>query len=282
VPAATPSDLDAILSDVAVRRGVDFHDYRRETLERGVESRRVATTSEDYAAYRARLKRDQAEVDRLVEALVVPVTSFFRDAHVFDALAAHVLPDLVGRLGHADRLRAWAIGVATGEEAWSLAMLLASAFGSEMPRFTLLGSDVDARSIQVAVSGRYAGGACATIPAALRARFVDARGGEDRVGVVLRECVQFVEHDVMGTRLAPREAVVASFHLVTMRNVLIYFDRRLQRKALERVTSVLEPGGVLVLGPVETLPRDIATKFVPYPGVDENARIFRRRTGAAR
>jgi two-component system CheB/CheR fusion protein len=194
-----------------------------------------------------------------------------------------VLPRLFDLVSAADctagarPLRVWAVGVATGEEAWSVAMLLAEAAGpGPAGRFEVLASDVDDSSLAVARHGRYPERAVAAIPSPLRARYLEAAGAAWDVAGALRPYVRFAEHDLVGRVLAPREAVVASFALVLVRNVLIYFDRRLQHKALERLAAVLEPGGALVLGDAETLPAAFVGRFAPFPGVDRRLRIYRR------
>jgi two-component system, chemotaxis family, CheB/CheR fusion protein len=274
--APAPSDdVSAVLAFLASLRGVDFRDYRRDAVERAVHARLVATSSGDLAAYLRVLARDPVEVERLAASLVVPVSSFFRDPEVFAALEHTVLPDLLAR---PSPLRAWSVGVATGEEAWSLAMLLVVAAERQeapAPSFDLIASDLDARSLSIARAARYPAAAVAHLPPALRDRFLRPDGDAVRVEDSLRPVVRFSLHDVLGRRLAPPDAVVASFRLVLFRNVLLYFDERLRRKALGRLLSVLEPGGALVLGGVEVLPREVAERFEPFPGVDPALRIHR-------
>jgi two-component system CheB/CheR fusion protein len=263
---------EQILSLVAGRRGIDFRDYRLALVDNGLHQRLAALALPGLDDYRRRLEDDPAEMDALLRALVVPFTGFFRDAGVFEALAATVLPGLRAR---GDPMRVWAAGVATGEEAWSIAMLLADA-GETPWRFEVVASDVDAVSLQAARLGVYGREAAALIPPALRAQFVEERDGDCRISDRLRRHVHFAEHDLMGRVLAPREAVLASFVLVLVRNVLIYFDHRLQHKALERLAAVLEPGGALVLGETESVPVAFAGRFAPYPGLDGRLRVYQR------
>jgi two-component system CheB/CheR fusion protein len=281
--AADAEQREEILSLLAGRLGVDFRDYRAETLDRGLRGRLEALGLDSLQAYRRRLQDDPEEEDQLLRALVVPFTAFFRDPRVFEALEGAVLPRLYDLVAAADcaagarPVRAWAIGVASGEEAWSLAMLLARTGGPGQPgRFEVVASDVDAASLAVGRAGRYPAAAASAVPPPLRERFLQAAGDEVTVSAELRPFVRFAEHDLVGRVLAPREAVVASFALVLVRNVLIYFDRRLQQKALERMAAVLEPGGALVLGDAETLPPTFADRFAPFPGVDRRLRIYQR------
>ena len=274
--APSQEELTAILDLVAERRGVDFRDYRPPALERGVVDRMARTSCRAGAEYRLRLTTDPEEVGHLVAALVVPVTGFFRDPAVFEALDRTVLPDLARGARARGLLRAWVAGAATGEEAWSVAMLMAEVC-RDGPGFEVIASDIDARSIVAAGAARYPQEAAAMVPAPLRERYLTIEGAETAIAEPLRRRVHFGQHDVMGHQLAPLEAIVASFDLVCFRNVLIYFDLRLQRKALERLLSELEPGGALVLGAVETLPLALESALEPYPGIAPALRIFRRK-----
>lgn len=273
--AVSAAELEPILALVAAARGLDFRDYRPEVPARGVGLRIAATSSRDAEAYRRRLDEDPLEIDRLLHVLVVPVSGFFRDRPVFDALARRVLPEISRLPGP---VRAWAIGAATGEEAWSLAMLLAlECERIDVRGFEVIGTDIDERSLDVARGGTYSEEVARELAPDLRARFLMPRAGAWTIAGPLRAHVRFARHDLLGARLAPRDAIVPSFRLILFRNVLIYFERRLQRKALERVLSTLEPDGVLVLGPVETLPEGLAGRLEPFPAVDARLRVFRAR-----
>jgi two-component system CheB/CheR fusion protein len=274
--ALDPAGRDRILALLAGRRGVDLRDYRAETLDRGLRSRLDALALSDLGQYRRRLDEQPEEVDLLLRALVVPFTGFFRDAAVFQGLRQEVLPRLGTAVPRGSPLRTWCIGVATGEEAWSVALLLAEQGGP----FQVLGSDLDPGALEVARRGVYPREAVAAIPSALRDRFLDVRGDQATVREELRGSVRFAQHDLMGRVLAPREAVVASFTLALVRNVLIYFDRRLQQKALDRLAAVIDPGGALVLGDAEALPSSFAARFAPWPGLEPRLRIYQRQDGS--
>lgn len=267
--------LTEILALVAERRGVDFRDYRRETLERRAELRVRATGSANLEAYASLLRAQPAEIDRLVETLVIPVTEFFRDGWVFGELAERVVPELARRKGV---VTTWVAGAATGEEAYSIAMVLADVSSrSNGAGFEVVASDIDRRSLEVARAGVYAAASAASIPDDLRRRYLRGEGDKVRIAESVRQRVRFAEHDLVGARLAPTEAIVASFDLVLCRNVLLYFDDSLRATAAERLASVLEPDGVLVLGTSEPLPPRIAGAFRPYPGAAVGSGIYCRR-----
>ena len=267
-----------MLGTVARMRGIDFRDYRRETIVRGITARMQAQQQASADAYANILDGNDGEVSSLLETLVIPCSSFFRNSPVFQALESQVLPRLA--LDHLELrpLRAWCVGIATGEEAWSLAMLLDSLSrrpGS--PDWQLLASDLDRRSLRIAELGRYPQASVAPIPPELRRRYLTEHGDGAEVDPELRRRVRFAHHDLLGAQLAPTESVVASFDLVLCRNVLIYFDRRLQEKALERMAATLEPGGALILGEVESLTDGMHARLLPYPGLDPDLRIFTAR-----
>jgi two-component system CheB/CheR fusion protein len=277
-PFMEPRELASVLDIVAARRGIDFRDYRPETLVRGVVQRLAATRSKSMDAYRARLTADDTEVSELARAFLVPVTEFFRDAAVFSALATVVLPSFLWVRQPKHVLRVWSIGAATGEEAWSVAMLLE--LGRQIYGYSdyeVVATDLDETSLAVARRGVYAPSAAAHIPTPLRSQFTIKNDDVVEIAPSLRSRVHFVPHDLLGKTLAPSRAVVASFDVILLRNVLIYFDRRLQEKALERVCSVIEDDGALVLGMVETLPLDLEANFEVFPDTDPAQRIFRRR-----
>ena len=272
------SDLEKVLTLVVERGGIDFRDYRRETLARGLAQRLVATRAKSIDNYLERLVSRHGELSELTRAFLVPVTEFFRDPAVFQALATVVLPSFLWVRHPRHLLRVWSIGTATGEEAWSIAMLL------EMGRqiygysdYEVVATDLDPTSLAVAERGVYPASSLANIPEPMRSQFLVNNGASAEITPALRSRVHFVSHDLVGRVLAPPRAVVASFDIILLRNVLIYFDRRLQEKALERVCSVIEDDGALVLGMVETLPVDLEAHFEVFTDTDATHRIFRRR-----
>jgi len=268
--------IDEILALVARRRGIDFRDYRRDTVCRRAELRVRATGCADLAAYCRYLSNSGDEVDRLVETLVVPVTEFFRDAWAFQELADRVLPELLARK---PLVRAWVAGAATGEEAYTLAILLAEASARIRGNdFEVIASDLDQGSLEKARRGIYPAAVAMNVPADLLGRHLRYEAGSVRVLESLRNRVRFAQHDLTGTLLAPREAVVAAFDLVLCRNVLLYFTEPLRTTVASRLAGVLEPGGALMIGAFESLPEGLSGRLDAYPGIKSGAGIFRRST----
>ncbi len=260
--------LPDIVSALRAHSGIDFEAFRRSTLESAVETRAgvLGLTPESYSA---RVQHDAAERTSLLEACLVGHTSFFRDTDVMRALANRVLPAL-SRAAPSSVVRAWVAGAATGEEAWSLAMLLDAATPG---RFDVLATDVSATALKHAARAEYAP---QTFPAGFAEGSFEFDVDVMRVRPELQARVHFAEHDLTGPRLLPPSAIVANFDLVSCRNVLMWFDERFRTLALERFAAVLRPGGVLVLGRSESLPSSMNRAFSPLAGVDVSLRIFER------
>jgi two-component system CheB/CheR fusion protein len=248
-------------------RGHDFRDYRHDVLARRIGERMDALCVREVGAYIGRVAADPAELERLIDALLIATSAFFRDPATFAALDAEVIPRLARR-GHG--LRAWVAGAATGEEAWTLAMLLAGRAGGH----EVIASDVSVRALEVARRGAYPAARAEEVPAPFRDLYLVERGDEVVVGDALRGLVRFCHHDLLGPTLVPPEAVLARFDLVLCRNVLIYLSERLQERLCARLAAALAPGGVLALGPFEALPAGLEPILTPAPGLPPELRFF--------
>lgn len=256
-PAAPP--LAATLAILSAH-GHDLREYVADALQRRLIEHVAARPPADPAVYLARLDHDPGERERLVEALMVSTSQFFRYVEQFHVLREQVVARAAGPI-----LRVWIAGVATGEEAWSIAMVLADAEARGGPAWEVIASDLNVASLAIARAGRYPRIAGASIPVELRAEYTRIEDDELVIADALRSRVVFCRHDLLGPSLAPTEAVLARFDMVLCCNVLIYFERRLQVRALERLVSVLAPGGVLGLGAHERLVPEVVARLRPYP-----------------
>lgn len=255
--------LGRLLDKLARDGDVCCAGYKPSCLRRRIGVRVRATGAGDFGRYAHVLDAHPAEWTALRDTLTVNVTGFFRDAAVFAQLREQVLPALARQVE--GPVRAWSAGCASGEEPWALAMLLAECAGVE--RTAVLATDVDERSLARARAAVYAAHAVSPVPASLRARWF---AGVDPVHVVpaLRGLVTVQRHDLL------RDAVPATgLHLVTCRNVVIYFTRQAQEALYARFADALAPGGVLVLGKSELLTGPARRSFVP---IDARERIYRR------
>jgi chemotaxis protein methyltransferase CheR len=242
--------LAALLAQIARARGIDCEAYKASCLRRRLAVRMRARGARTYQDYARVLATDGEEYDRLLDALTINVTKFYRNRETWDALAARYLPELwAARRG---AVRCWSAGCASGEEPYTLAILLLECArggpGPEARTGPLVdATDLDRTSLERAAAGRYRAPAFEEMPPHLTARYCTA--GETREVVpAVRALVRFRQHDLL-REPAPH----APYDLVLCRNVVIYFDRGTQQRLFDGFADALAPGGVLVLGKVETL-----------------------------
>ena len=228
----------------------DFGPYKAGTLRRRIERRmslhRLGPPETD--KYLEILKADAGEVDLLAKDLLIHVTSFFRDKPVFDLLASTILPDLARQAAPDQSLRVWVAGCSTGEEAYSLAMLLREAISDQdlSLKLQIFASDVDPDAISAAREGVYPTTIADDVPAALLARYFSRDEHGYRVIPELRSSVIFTVQDLLS------DPPFSRLDLISCRNVLIYLEPEAQGRILDLFHFALKPGGVLLLGGAET------------------------------
>lgn len=224
-------------------------------MQRRVQHRMMLTRSPDLAAYEALVRTDPRERAELLSALLIKTTQMFRDATTFATLRDAALPELFrARAAEgATALRAWVVGCASGEEAFSIAMCLldaASAHPSIEP--SVLASDIDPGALARVASGLVAPSAASHVPPELASRWMTREESAYRIADSVRAIVTAAYHDVLDNDApAPRNAVFASFDIVSCRNLLIYLERPAQERVLHRLIRSCAPGGLLVLGEAE-------------------------------
>lgn len=244
--------------------------YKDECLRRRIAVRMRARGTESFESYARLLDTDRREYERLLDALTVNVTKFFRNPSTYEVLAHTVVPELWSRGGSID---VWSAGTASGEEAFSLAALFhdhAVAQGElrATGRVSVLGSDIDAASLRAAEHARYAPASFAeTSPDALVRLFPSVEGARTVIPEV-RALVRFERRDLLRDPVRSR-----AFDLVACRNVAIYLGRDAQAELLASLHAALRPGGYLVLGKAERLVGDVQHAFEP---VNVHERIYRR------
>ena len=261
--------LAPLLAHLRERRGIDFVGYRRPTILRRLQRRMAATKSASLDDYRRYLARHPDEYQHLVSSFLIKVTEFFRDPELFRVLRERVLPDVIAQARtRGNELRLWSAGCATGEEAYSLAILVAEALGPELSQFTvrLFATDLDERAVAFARQGVYPAAAVAGVSEELRSRYFNQLDGMYEVKKAIRALVTFGEHDLGQRPPFPR------IDLVLCRNVLIYFTPELQRRALALFAYALRPGGYLALGKAESAGA-LADYLAP---ADAHYKLYRR------
>lgn len=271
-PVAAEHDLDEIdrlLDRLRVTDGIDFSAYKRPTILRRLQSRLVATGQQHVDRYGALIEVDRAERQRLVRSFLIGVTSFFRDPAVMGHLRTTVLPDLLAAARETGELRLWSAGCATGEEAYSLAILVAElqAKAVQQVDVRIFATDVDDEALAFGRRGVYARAALDKVSAAQRRAHFTETDREFEVSKAIRAMVVFGQHDLGARAPFPR------IDLVLCRNVLIYFTKELQERALSVFAYSLRPGGRLVLGPSET----VGSLAEAFDAEDTRLKVFRRR-----
>ncbi len=267
-----PDTLDArqrILLGLRRRFGPDFGYYKPSTVIRRIERRVGLTKSVDIDAYAALVQEHPDELETLYHDLLIGVTSLFRDETAFRAFEEEALPSLLGRMAAGEQLRAWVAGTATGEEAYSLAILLVE--GAERRRIPLnlkiFATDVHEHSLALASDGVYPRDQARAVSAERLGRYFDSLpNGDVRVKPAIRRFIVFSKHNII------KDPPFSRLHLISCRNLLIYMGDAAQRKVLTLFHFSLRKNGLLFLGLSET-PRRLADEFST---VDARHRIFRK------
>ena len=258
------ADVMRLLCD---RTGHDFRHYKRATVLRRIERRLQVTAMPSLPAYRDLLAQQADETKALLQDLLISVTLFFRDPIAFDALDREIAASLPAQSSAHPRLRAWVAGCATGEEAYSVAMLLAENAAKLRSKadVQVFASDIDEQAIGRARGGLYLDNIRVDLtPTRLRQYFLK-ESGRLRVRKELREIVLFAAHDVL------RDPPFSNLDLICCRNLLIYLDREMQTQVLQMFHFALKPGGLLFLGMSESA--DAADGL--FITVDKKHRIYR-------
>ena len=260
------SALRDILLILQQRTGHDFRHYKRATVLRRIERRLQVRGLPDVMAYRNYLEQHGEEAQALLQDMLISVTNFFRDRAAFEALERDVVPQIFQEAKENEQVRAWSVGCATGEEAYSIAMLLADQndlLGK--PRsIQVFASDIDERAIAAARTGRYPGSILTDVAPTRLRQYFDRQDEHFCVKREIREKVLFAIHNIM------QDPPFSQLHLVSCRNLLIYLDRDVQAKVLEILHYALHPNGYLFLGTAESADA-VARYFKP---VDKKNRIY--------
>lgn len=248
--------------------GHDFHGYKRATFLRRVQRRMQVTQVDSVADYIDVLRSQPDEAQQLFNDLLIGVTQFFRDKREFDFLEANVIPKLFSGKARGDQLRVWVLGCSTGEEAYSLAILLRE-YASTLevaPQIQIFASDIDARALAVARLGRYTDSVAHDVTPERLARWFVKEGATYCVSKELREMCVFSQHSIV------KDPPFSRLDLVSCRNLLIYLDADLQNRVIPVFHFALKQGGYLFLGSSENVSRH-SKLFTP---LERNVRIFQR------
>jgi two-component system CheB/CheR fusion protein len=257
-----------LLGKLKVRRKIDFSGYKPGTLVRRLRRRMVATGMHTEEDYRAFVDAHPEELDRLARDILISVTAFFRDASAFEALRAHVGTICREARESGQDIRIWVAGCATGEEAYSIAILFDQALAEVQlpPRVQIFATDVDDDALAVARRGLYPAAALHALSAPLLERYFQPFNEAYEVGKRLRDMIVFARHNLID------DPPFLRIDLVACRNVLIYFDTELQARVLKRFHFALKNRGILFLGRSESVGQSEAQ----FATLDRSERVFRK------
>jgi two-component system CheB/CheR fusion protein len=268
--ADDPKALEAIVQALRAQTGHEFADYKKSTLQRRIERRMGVHQFRTLADYSRLLRESKAEAELLFKELLIGVTSFFRDPRVWDQLRDGVLPEFLSGRSDTKPLRLWVPGCSTGEEAYTLAMVLTEALQAlDAPArrgFRIFATDIDSDAIDRARQARYPLDIAESVSAERLARFFVREDTGYQVRKDLRETVIFALQNVA------MDPPFTKLDMLVCRNLMIYFEPSLQRRLLRLFHYSLEPGGLLLLGRAETTGQT-SDHFAPVPG---EIKLFRR------
>ena len=264
--AEVDPQLEALLDFIKEERGFDFTGYKRPSLIRRIGRRMEEVGADGYERYLDRLQADPEEFTALFNTILINLTSFFRDGPLWDMMEAELLPRLLSMKADSGPIRVWCAGCATGEEAYSIAMLLAGELGPE--GFTRSREDLRHRRRRGGAYGRPPGlvpgeGAAGDPDRFLDAYFTRERGGGSFVGE-LRRAVIFGRHDLV------QDAPISRTDLVLCRNTIMYMNSETQQRVVDNLAFSLNDGGFLILGKSEML----FSRLRSFAPLDLKRRVF--------
>jgi two-component system CheB/CheR fusion protein len=273
VTLSANSDFEELLRFIRDSRGFDFTGYKRTSLTRRIRKRMTDIGIEEYNDYQDLLEASASEFNALFNTILINVTSFFRDAESWAYLRDDVLPELVHSLKDDEEIRVWSAGSSSGEEAYTLAIVLAEVLGIEqsVQRVKIYSTDVDDDALRQARLGTYPVKAVEALPDELVEKYFDGQGDRVSFRSDLRRRVIFGRHDIT------RDAPISRLHLLVCRNTLMYFNVEAQQAIVDRFTFAMNDRACLFLGKAEMLLAD-GNRF---DVVNMRHRMFRRRGGAA-
>jgi two-component system, chemotaxis family, CheB/CheR fusion protein len=250
-------NLKDFVANLAAERELDLRGYKHTTLERRLRKRMAQIGIKDYSEYLQRLREDTAEKNHLLHTVLINVTEFFRDPQAWEVVANNIIPHILRQKHAGEPFRAWVAGCATGEEVFTLAIIVAEYLGDRLPEFDIkiYATDVDDNALKIARRGEYPHERLRRLPEALQTKYFSGVKTL-RINREIRRMIIFGKSDLV------HDAPISHVDLLLCRNVLIYFDPSTQQQILTRFHYALEEGGILFLGRAESKLSD-STLFKP-------------------
>jgi len=270
IDSKNQSNLDKIIILLRENSGHDFSMYKKNTLFRRIERRKGIHQIDKIANYVRFLQENPKEVEILFKELLIGVTSFFRDAAIWEMLKKNVLPSIFDELPNGYVLRAWVPGCSTGEEAYSLAMVFKEAMetirNQKNLSLQIFATDLDMDAIEIARKGMFSSNITADVSPERLSKFFTVEPEGFRLSTAIREMVVFANQNVI------KDPPFTKLDILTCRNMLIYMEAALQKKVIALFNYSLNPGGIMVLGTAETL----GNFREGFEDIDAKCKIFKR------
>ena len=259
-------EFEALLRHIQESRGLDFRGYKRTSLRRRINLRMEAIRADSFSTYQAHLEVHPGEFENLLNTVLINVTSFFRDEEAWTSLKTQVIPQIVADAGDDRPIRIWSVGCASGEEPYSLAMLMAEQLGlAEFSRrVKIYATDLDEEALKAARLATYSPREVEGVSPEYLERYFERTNNHYAVVRDLRKYVIFGRHNVV------HDAPISRIDLIVCRNLLIYLEAETQEIVLPRLHYALAPNGFLFLGKAET---QLARSSL-FRSVDSKHRIF--------
>lgn len=270
--AKAPSDMDKIIQLIRQRTGHDFSEYKLSTVYRRIERRMTVHQIQDLSVYVDYLSGHPDEIDSLFKELLIGVTNFFRDPGAFDILEKEAIPEILKNVSPNSLIRVWVPGCSTGEEAYSIAMVLLECLGDRPNKVQIFATDIDGEAIEFARKGMYPDNIAADVSEERLQKFFTKEDGFFKVKKRVREMIIFAVQDVI------HDPPFTGMDLISCRNLLIYLMQEAQNKIISVFAYSVNPGGILFLGSSETLGR-MSDMFTT---INSKWKIFKRKGYGAR
>ncbi len=273
-PTTLEEELHTIFAIVKAKTGHDFSSYKASTVMRRIERRMAVNDAGGIGKYIALLRKNPHEAHALCQDILIGVTSFFRDPEAFDTLRREIIPRLFADRDPDEPVRIWHACCATGEEVYSMAMLIREYLDEHRlaAKVQLFATDIDEVAIAQARAGRYDGDIAAVLGEERLGRFFTRGDGHWQVSKSLREMVVFAHHSLI------KDPPFSRLDLLVCRNFLIYLNPDMQKRLISLFHQVLKPGGFLFLGSAES----VGHHSELFDTMDKKWKIFTRREGAHR
>ncbi|MEO6283223.1 MAG: CheR family methyltransferase [Dyadobacter sp.] len=240
-------NMAGLIDLISQQLPLDFSDYKQSTILRRIKRRAAYNNFEQLENYLEFAKGNPKEIEALANDFLISVTAFFRDPEAFDFLEKQVLPAIVSNLAPRQEIRVWVTGCATGEEAYSMAMLVRELLGEKIKdhEVKIFGTDIDGAALAHAGKGVYTAAVVSQIPQTFLEKYFIPEGDDYKVIMEIRKMVIFARHDLV------KNPPYCNIHLISCRNLLIYMTPALQQKIYQMLLFGLKPEGFLFLGSSE-------------------------------